>query len=64
MREVTAVVEVQAHESITWLQYSKQNSSVSLRTRVRLYVGILSTEHLLYALDGKVFYDVNYLASP
>ena len=63
MREVAAVVEVQAHEGITWLQYGKQNSSVSLCTRVRLYVGILSTEHLLYTLDGEVLYDVNYLAS-
>ena len=32
MREVTAVVEVQSHKSIAWLQYGEQNGCVGLCT--------------------------------
>ena len=63
MRKVTAVVEVQSHKSITWFQYGEQYSSVSLSTRVRLHVGILSTKDFLHAFDGKVLYDIHHLAS-
>ena len=63
MRKMTAVIEVQSHKSITWFQYGEQYGCVSLSTRVRLHVGILSTKDFLHAFDGKVLYDIHHLAS-
>ena len=46
MREVTAVIQVQTHESVAWLQNCQQHGCISLCTRVGLHVGILSTKKL------------------
>ena len=63
MRKVTTVVEIQSHESIARFENSEQNGSISLCSRVRLNIGILSTEDFLDTLDGKVLYDINNLAT-
>ena len=52
MGKVTTVVEVQTHKSIARLQYCEQYGSISLCTRVRLYIGVLSTKDFLDAFDG------------
>ena len=41
MAEVTAVAEVQTKEGVASLQTCHKNGHIGLRTRVRLYVGIL-----------------------
>ena len=63
MREVATVVKVQAHEGVAWLQHCQQNCSISLCTRVGLYVGILSTKELAYAVDSQLFNFVDNLTT-
>ena len=63
VREVAALVEVKTHEGVAGLQHSEQHSLVGLCTGVRLYIGKLSTEEFLDALDGEGFYLVHHLAA-
>ena len=55
--------EVKSHEDIAWLQYSEQHGSVGLCSRVRLYVGIFSSEKLLDTFNGEILHFVDNLAS-
>src|SRR5574344_985461 len=55
--------EVEAHECVAGLQYSKQNGSVCLCARVWLHVGILSSEEFAYTVDGELLHLVNHTAS-
>ena len=57
------MVKVQSHECVAGLQHSEQYGSIGLCSRVRLNIGILCTEDFLYALDGKVLYDIYHLAT-
>ena len=63
MREVAAVVEVESHEGVAWLEHRKQHGCVGLCARVGLYVGVFSTEELFHALDGESLGLVHHLTS-
>ena len=63
VRQVTAVSEVQAHESVARFHHSHEHSHVGLGTRVRLHVGIFGAKELLEAFDGKRFSFVHHLTA-
>ena len=63
MRQVTTLVEVQAHKGIAGLQYGQQHCCVGLGARVGLHVGKLSAEELLHSLACEVFRLVHNLAA-
>ena len=63
VREVAALIEVQAHEGVARLQDGEQYSLVGLCTRVGLHVDKLSAEELLHAVDGEVLHLVHHLAT-
>ncbi len=52
--QVSALVEVQSHELVAWLQHCQQHCSICLCSGVRLYIGIFCTEELLHAVNGKL----------
>ncbi|ENN85865.1 hypothetical protein RHSP_17832 [Rhizobium freirei PRF 81] len=63
MRQVTARIQVETHESIARLQEREEDGLVHLRTGVRLNVGEVDAEQLLGALDGELFRDIDELAA-
>ncbi len=61
--EVSAVAEVEADEFVAGLEACHEYCHICLSARVRLYIGVLSSEELLYAADSEVFNLVDYLAA-
>ena len=60
---MTAMREVETEELVARLHHGHEYGHVGLRARVGLYVGILSSEKFLDAVDGKLFGFVDYLTS-
>ena len=63
MREVSAHCEVEAHKLVARFQASQEHCHIGLCARVRLHIGIFSTEQFFDALDSNVFALVNALAT-
>lgn len=60
---MTTVVEVHTHECISWLEDGEENSSICLCSGVWLNICVFGTEELTNAVDGKLLYFVDNLAS-
>ena len=52
VRQVAALVEVEAHEGVARLEHGEQHGLVGLRAGVGLHVGELGAEETLHAVDG------------
>ena len=63
VRQVTARIEVEAHEGVARLQQRQEHRLVHLAAGVRLDVGEIDAEQLLGALDGELFGDIDELAA-
>ena len=63
MTEVTSVVEVESHEGVAGIEYCQEDCSVGLSTRVRLHVGVFSSEEFLDSVDGQLFHLVHHLTT-
>ncbi len=61
--EVTAVCEVEAHESVARFEACLENGHVGLCAGVRLYVGELCVKDLFDAVDSQLFDLVYHLAA-
>ena len=55
--------QVETQECVAGLEHCEQHGGVGLCARVRLHVGIFSTEELAHTVDGELFYLVNHLAA-
>ena len=63
MRQMTALVEVEAHEGVARLEHRQQHGLVGLCAGVGLHVGKLGTEEGLDTLDGQCLHLVYHLAA-
>ena len=63
MREVAAVVEVQAHEGVAGIQAGKEHGGVGLCAGVRLHVGIFGSKEFADTVYCQLLYLVNNLTS-
>ena len=63
MCQVTALVEVHAHDGIARLEHREINGGVRLCARVGLYVGVLRAEQLAGSLTRDLLYNVDALAA-
>ncbi len=63
VRQVTARVQVEAHEGVARLQQRQEHGLVHLRTGIRLDVGEVDAEQLLGAFDRQFFGDIDELAA-
>ena len=61
--QVTAVIQVHAHNRISRIQNGKENSQVCLCTGMWLYIGIIAAKQFLGTLNGDGFYDINLFTS-
>ena len=61
--QVAALCQVHTQNGIARLQQSGVNSEVSLRTRVRLYVSVVSAKQLFCTIDSQLLNDINVLAT-
>ena len=61
--QVTAVCQVHTQNGIAWLQQRSVYSEVSLRTRVRLHVSVVSTEQRFCTVDSQLLNDIHVLAT-
>src|SRR5574344_1461717 len=55
--------KVKTHKSIAWLKTSHKHCHIGLCSRMRLYIGILSTKYLAKPVNGQLFNMVNNLAT-
>ena len=63
MTEVSAVVQVHAHEGVTGVQAGQKDRHIGLGTAVRLHIGPTCTIQLFGAFDGDGFALVHHLAT-
>ena len=63
MRQVATVGQAHTEDGIVRLQQREKYRGVGLRTRVRLYVGIIGVEQFLYALQREGLSDIDVLAA-
>ena len=63
VREMAALVEVEAHKDVAGLQHGQQYGLVGLSSGVRLHVGKFCIEEPLDALDGQRLHLVDNLAT-
>src|SRR5271154_1543066 len=61
--EMAAMSKVQTKNRVTGLEHRSVGSLISLRSRVRLYVGVLRAKKFLGPLTRKFFHYVGELAS-
>lgn len=57
------MVEIHTHEFVAGVEHRHEHSHVGLRARMRLHIGIFSTEKLLEAVLSEGLGLVNHLAS-
>ena len=63
MGQMSAVIQVHAHDRITRFQYGKLHCHIRLCSGMGLYIGIITAEQLLGTLDCQIFDDIHALTS-
>ena len=59
MGQMSAVIQIHTHDSITGLQYSKLHCHIRLCSGMRLYIGIITAKQFLGTLDCQILDNIH-----
>ena len=58
MCQMSAVIQIHAHNGITGIQHCKLHCQISLCTGMRLYICVITAKELFCTLNSKVLYNI------